>query len=72
MSQPKIWKIKYPVTLPFVISLGADGYFVSEFPALPGCMSQGRTYDEAILNLAKAIQAVLEVKTGGSNGPVAA
>jgi predicted RNase H-like HicB family nuclease len=69
MSPPRIWKIKFPVTLCFKISFGADGYFVSEFPALPGCMSQGKTYDEAILNLAKAIQSVLEVKMkdGGSD-----
>jgi len=72
MSQPRIWKIKRPVTLPFVVRMGEDGYFVSEFPALPGCMSQGKTYDEAILNLAKAIQAVLECKQGGANEPFAA
>lgn len=35
------------------------GYFI-EFPDLPGCMSDGRTIDEAIENGKDAIKAWLE------------
>ena len=27
---------------------GEDGYWVAEVPSLPGCLSQGRTREEAI------------------------
>ncbi len=38
-----------------VISRGQDGYWVAECPSLPGCVSQGRTRDEAIENIKEAI-----------------
>jgi antitoxin HicB len=37
-----------------------DGVFVVEVPALPGCLSQGRTRTEAIENIKEAIAAYLE------------
>ncbi|MFZ0886885.1 MAG: type II toxin-antitoxin system HicB family antitoxin [Candidatus Binataceae bacterium] len=43
------------LTLPIVIEADADGYFVS-CPALQGCYSQGRTYEEAVKNIKDAIR----------------
>ena len=37
-----------------------DGVYVAEAPALPGCISQGRTRSEAIENIKEAIVAYLE------------
>ena len=37
------------------------GYYVAEVPALPGCLSQGKTYDEAIANIKEAVEGWLEV-----------
>ena len=37
-----------------------DGVFVAECPSLPGCVSQGRTRDEAIANIRDAIAGYLE------------
>jgi len=37
------------------------GYYVAEVPALPGCLSQGKSYEEAIANIKKAIEGWLEV-----------
>lgn len=37
------------------------GYFVAEVPALPGCFSQGKTYEEAIANIKEAIEGWFEV-----------
>ena len=37
-----------------------DGVFVAEVPALPGCVSQGRTRAEALANIKEAIAAYLE------------
>jgi predicted RNase H-like HicB family nuclease len=31
-------------------------YFVAECPSLPGCISQGKTREEAIANISEAIQ----------------
>ena len=41
---------------------GEDGYFVVECPALPGCVSQGKTRDEALANIREAIAGWLEVQ----------
>lgn len=35
---------------------GEDGYWVAECPSLPGCISQGKTKDEAITNIREAIR----------------
>lgn len=37
------------------------GYYVAEVPALPGCLSQGATYEEAITNIKEAIEGWLDV-----------
>lgn len=34
---------------------GEDGYWVVECPSLPGCISQGKTKEEAIENIKEAI-----------------
>jgi predicted RNase H-like HicB family nuclease len=34
-----------------------DGWFVVECPALPGCVSQGATEEEALTNIREAITA---------------
>ncbi len=37
------------------------GYYVAEVPALPGCVSQGKTQQEAIANIKEAIEGWFEV-----------
>ncbi|MDI3466416.1 MAG: hypothetical protein OJF50_005237 [Nitrospira sp.] len=44
-----------------VVEQDEAGYFVAEVPALPGCLSQGKTRDEAIDNVKDAIEGWLEV-----------
>ncbi len=44
-----------------VIEKDEKGYYVAEVPALPGCLSQGKTYDEAVHNIREAIEGWLEV-----------
>ncbi len=36
-----------------------DGMFVADVPALPGCLSQGKTRAEALANVKEAIEAYL-------------
>lgn len=36
-----------------------DGAFVAECPTLPGCISQGKSRDEAVANIRDAIQGYL-------------
>lgn len=38
-----------------MLTHGEDGYWVAECPSLPGCVSQGRTREEAIANAKEAI-----------------
>jgi len=42
------------------IETDENGVFVAECPALPGCISQGKTRDEAMTNIRDAIQGYLE------------
>lgn len=42
-----------------VIEPDEDGLFVAECPTLPGCVSQGTTRDEAIINIKDAIAGYL-------------
>ena len=37
-----------------------DGVFVAECPVLPGCISQGKTRDEAMANIRDAIEGYIE------------
>jgi len=39
-----------------IIRFGEDGYWVAECPSLPGCISQGKTKEEAIANIKEAIR----------------
>ena len=40
---------------------GEDGYVVAEVPSLPGCISQGKTREEALANIREAIALHVEV-----------
>jgi predicted RNase H-like HicB family nuclease len=44
-----------------IIEQDENGYFVAEVPALPGCLSQGKTHEQAIANIKEAIEGWLEV-----------
>ena len=37
-----------------------DGVYVAQVPALPGCISQGKTRVEAVKNIQQAIELYLE------------
>ncbi|MDY6951206.1 MAG: type II toxin-antitoxin system HicB family antitoxin [Thermodesulfobacteriota bacterium] len=46
--------------LKVVLEKGMDGYIVAYCPALKGCITQGRTEEEAIKNIKEAIELYLE------------
>jgi predicted RNase H-like HicB family nuclease len=50
--------MKFPVT----IYQDEEGWYVVECPVIPGCMSQGKTEEETLQNIRKAIQLCLEVR----------
>jgi len=39
-----------------------DGAWIAECPSIPGCVSQGKTREEALANVREAIAACLEVR----------
>ncbi len=45
---------------PVVLRPGEDGWLVVECPVLEGCISQGRTRQEALANIAEAIGVCFE------------
>ena len=48
---------------PTVIYQDEDKMWIVECPAVPGCVSQGRTREEATKNIKEAITLCLEVRT---------
>jgi predicted RNase H-like HicB family nuclease len=44
-----------------VLYPGEDGYVVAEVPSLPGCISQGKSREEALDNVREAITLHVEV-----------
>ncbi|MGH9439016.1 MAG: type II toxin-antitoxin system HicB family antitoxin [Terriglobia bacterium] len=44
------------------ISSDEDGMYVADCPSIPGCVSQGRTEEEAEANIREAIRECLEVR----------
>jgi predicted RNase H-like HicB family nuclease len=40
-----------------------DGIYVAECPAIPGCVSQGMTEEEALVNIQDAIRECLAVRS---------
>jgi predicted RNase H-like HicB family nuclease len=47
-----------------IVTLDRDetGVIVAECPAIPGCISQGKTEEEAMANIREAIQACVEAR----------
>jgi antitoxin HicB len=43
-----------------LIEQDEDGVFIAECPSLPGCISQGKTREEAIKNIEDAIKGYIE------------
>lgn len=43
-----------------------DGWFVAACPALPGCVSQGRSRNEALENIREAIEGSLEARAANN------
>jgi predicted RNase H-like HicB family nuclease len=51
--------MKFQVT----IDRDEDGVWIVECPAIPGCVSQGQTKEEALENIRDAIQQCLQVRS---------
>jgi predicted RNase H-like HicB family nuclease len=45
-----------------VIERDEDGMWVAQCPAIPGCISQGATREQALENIREAIAGCLEVR----------
>jgi len=48
--------------LPVIVQQDEEGWYVAECPAIPGCVSQGRTLEEALVNVREAMELCLEVR----------
>jgi predicted RNase H-like HicB family nuclease len=53
---------EFPMKLVVTLERDETGMVVAECPAIPGCVSQGRTEDEAIANIREAIAACVEAR----------
>ncbi len=46
-----------------ILYQGEDGFIVAKYPSLSGCISQGKTIEEAVENIRDAIQLYIETLT---------
>ena len=53
-------QMKFTVT----VNRDEDGLWIVECPTIPGCVSQGKTKDQALDNIKEAIELCLEVRAG--------
>jgi len=53
---------EFPMKLVVTLERDETGMVVAECPAIPGCVSQGRTEDEAIANIREAIAVCVEAR----------
>lgn len=44
-----------------IIEQDEDGYFIASIPSVPGCYSQGKTYEDVIKNVKEALELSLEI-----------
>jgi len=49
------------LTYTVLVEKNEDGGFTVTVPLLPGCVSEGETWDDAIANISEAIEGYLEV-----------
>ena len=50
-----------PMRYTVILEKGEDGYIVANVPALPGCITQGKTREEALKNAKEAIELYIDV-----------
>ena len=61
MAQPGEGPMLFSVT----IDRDEDGVWIVECPSIPGCVSQGKTKEEALTNINDAIKLCLQARSEG-------
>ena len=57
----KLWQCVRCMKYTVILEPGEDGYTIVNVPALPGCITQGRTREEALKNAREAIEAYVGI-----------
>lgn len=57
-----IWHSEVAMRFNITLDRDEDGVWISECPSIPGCVSQGKTKQEAVENIKDAIALCLEVR----------
>lgn len=52
-----------------IIHEAAEGGYWAEVPAIPGCATQGETFEELLQNLYEAIEGCLSIDVAEPQGP---
>src|SRR5262245_48071245 len=60
---------RYSMKLQIVLEPSDEGGFTATVPALPGCISEGNTREEALRNIEEAIRLYLEPVDDAHYGP---
>jgi predicted RNase H-like HicB family nuclease len=70
MGAERYFSKEYSMKYTVVLQRENDGGYVATVPALPGCVSQGNSREEALRNIGEAIELYLEdIKAAGESIP---
>ena len=57
----ELWYHQVAMIFKVLIRPGEDGYLIGSVPSLPGCHTQGKTFESVLKNIREAIEGYLEV-----------
>src|SRR3981081_18927 len=58
---PRVGRIIAPMKIKVVVHDAEEGGYWAEVPAIPGCATQGETFEELLRNLYEAVEGCLSV-----------
>jgi predicted RNase H-like HicB family nuclease len=57
---------RFSMKLAVVVQVAEEGSYWAEVPAIPGCATQGESFEELLTNLYEAVEGCLSVDVGGT------
>lgn len=66
---PELDQRRFPMKLRVVIHKAEEGGYWAEVPAIPGCVTQGESWEELLKNIYEAVEGCLAVDVEGKAVP---
>ena len=64
-ATPNVWLYTPAMKLKVIVHQAEEGGYWAEVPAIPGCATQGETFEDLLQNLYEAVEGCLSVDVSG-------